>query len=1387
MGNVQTSSIANQLLPFESYISDVPKLKFVESLGSTRFMKVARVETAKGPIVVKVFVFSDQFCHVEFYRDQLQQIGRRLLSHPNCAPFSHIYLTARSAIICRPFSKFTLYDRLSTRPFLSTIEKRWIAFQLLKAFAQLRIAMIRHGDIKSQNVLNNPSDFTFFFDTSRRRFCYLAPERFKDNDELLMEANRNYGNNEFINFYEGLTEAMDIFALGCLFVELFTDGRQVAFNLPQAIDYKLMDDESAEIYLKRLLSHISEQEFVPLIKIMLDRNPKRRREEFLKLSPCSSYNLFPPIFEKYLYNYFKELQEQPTPDALITKLYVERDNFISMIRDLDCSSVSVLFINYVCVSLRSCQSLTSKMDAISLLHQLSKICTPVLVFERIILYLANSLTDYFALVRAEALLVLGEILCSVETIPPEECRLLDFIFPKFKLLLNDPSNLVKIALASNLGKFAQLAKRFFELNAARLRSDSPEQQSQKDSNLSQLDPKAPFVSPPLDMGKSSTRLEVFLSNEKQHLIETEYKSSQDAITELFVTLCGSENEVRRCIFEATNLDLLCQFFGSSRIVDVLLHMISLLNDKNDWRIRSAFYEACPILAKHLGQNRTSKLKPFLLSGLQDSEEFVVIEAFRCIYLLLSQQLLSSSVIFNILPDVVPFLIHPNKWLRVIAVNILTVLESSFSIADIYCKLVPLLQPFLKEQLIRLNCFDLIYETLEQPISRQIWDLLLKEHHSFELISAIEERKTVEKLGGGNDSYFSSLGSLSASVKNNRYKMDSLMRKIKNTGSTDERLDIKLIAFKHLFGRIEKSKRRDRIEKYLDLSRINLNEIERVHRKVFDLERGVHRKGRELTSSHFFVDQFGAQHIMLNTSELIEPANVVDLNDANHSALNQRVLDESSERILLEETLRHKQERYSDQKRITTKVSESNSEIAERIAAAAIEAGTSSEDDKAISSKDDLNSRQRVLRSSRRLNIRMLAHLHEHSGKITRLASHIAHDYIASASVDKSVKIWSSSLLQNQSQPASMSLDTFRYSHPINSCSFMGDRGNHLVMACADASLQLFDIERKHLIKSVQLNRQQEGPITDLYSFEHLIYALTHHSSVFCYDLRVAPKKGRNAIDLSSVWQHRVKNRFNYFCFLLMNASSSYGLITSFCIDSSNQQWMLLTASSATTKNMLLWDLRFAGLEVATWSHPSDRIIPLRSWHLSNHRVITNCTRESELSLWDISSQSRSDVLWPSVETPLVYKNEIVSSAVAPSLTDRENIIFSGDSEGSLRAWNLSTPSASTYLCGPYRRHLPILESISDLQQIKTPMIYYKQIKCQDNALKIHVEDRSQLLTQTDGSEEQQMTSLSGGGGQQKLLHVPEAHWDGITDLISLWPDLLISSGREGVIKLWKVC
>lgn len=45
--------------------------------------------------------------------------------------------------------------------------------------------------------------------------------------------------------------------------------------------------------------------------------------------------------------------------------------------------------------------------------------------------------------------------------------------------------------------------------------------------------------------------------------------------------------------------------------DVLMHMITVLNDKPDWRMRATFYESCPVIAKHLGQSRCGKLLPFL--------------------------------------------------------------------------------------------------------------------------------------------------------------------------------------------------------------------------------------------------------------------------------------------------------------------------------------------------------------------------------------------------------------------------------------------------------------------------------------------------------------------------------------------------------------------------------------------------------------------------------------------------------------------------------------------------------------------------------------------------------------------------------------------------------
>jgi len=45
-------------------------------------------------------------------------------------------LTEKAGSIMREYVKYSLYDRISTRPFLTTIEKKWITFQVLYALNQ---------------------------------------------------------------------------------------------------------------------------------------------------------------------------------------------------------------------------------------------------------------------------------------------------------------------------------------------------------------------------------------------------------------------------------------------------------------------------------------------------------------------------------------------------------------------------------------------------------------------------------------------------------------------------------------------------------------------------------------------------------------------------------------------------------------------------------------------------------------------------------------------------------------------------------------------------------------------------------------------------------------------------------------------------------------------------------------------------------------------------------------------------------------------------------------------------------------------------------------------------------------------------------------------------
>lgn len=121
---------------------------------------------------------------------------------------------------------------------------------------------------------------------------------------------------------------------------------------------------------------------------------------------------------------------------------------------------------------------------------------------------------------------------------------------------------------------------------------------------------------------------------------------QEIVQEIVVTLlCDRDNNIRRMLVH-NGLPRLCVFFGRQKgtckvlsslnceqtvisqkscmskcfecfpfffsASDVLVsHLITFLNDKNDWRLRASFYECVPALAAYIGWQSTLILKPLL--------------------------------------------------------------------------------------------------------------------------------------------------------------------------------------------------------------------------------------------------------------------------------------------------------------------------------------------------------------------------------------------------------------------------------------------------------------------------------------------------------------------------------------------------------------------------------------------------------------------------------------------------------------------------------------------------------------------------------------------------------------------------------------------------------
>jgi phosphoinositide-3-kinase, regulatory subunit 4 len=93
MGNLQ-SVAPSQIFPVEHYLVGFEnEIQYESSLGSTRFLKVARAKSDEGLVVVKVFVKNDPTIPLEIHAEKIESIKKSLQHAVNCLPFQRVLVS----------------------------------------------------------------------------------------------------------------------------------------------------------------------------------------------------------------------------------------------------------------------------------------------------------------------------------------------------------------------------------------------------------------------------------------------------------------------------------------------------------------------------------------------------------------------------------------------------------------------------------------------------------------------------------------------------------------------------------------------------------------------------------------------------------------------------------------------------------------------------------------------------------------------------------------------------------------------------------------------------------------------------------------------------------------------------------------------------------------------------------------------------------------------------------------------------------------------------------------------------------------------------------------------------------------------------------------------
>ena len=650
----------------------------------------------------------------------------------------------------------TFSDHHSTRPFLEDIEKKWLAYQLLCALRDSHARNIYHGDIKTENVLvtswnwlyltdysssfkkiylpeDNPADFSYYFDTSGRRTCYLAPERF-------LSAGEN-------DDERGVTWAMDVFSVGCVIAELFVE--QPIFSLSQLYKYRKGEFDPQYGYL----SKIQDRDVRELVSHMIQLEPESRysADEYLNFWRRKA---FPEYFYSFLHQYMGLITD---PSSGHSPVLPETDNFgdaddridrifydfdkisyflgyenerapvhqdpnggvssddviplqidipnnrhqVTILGRRPVDDGSLIFLTLVVASLRNTARSTARVRACDLMIAFAEKITDEAKLDRVLPYIVALLNDRVDIVKVAALRTLTQLLALVTVVSPVNAYVYtEYIRPRLQQFLggigNTSSPILRATYASCLATLAHSSSRILDLLQA-LRADGT----------------VPSVDHEAEDGTTDLTYQHSFDLARLELLE-HFEAHTKAL------LTDKDASVRRALFGS--ISSLCVFFGSSKTNDVILsHLNTYLNDK-DWILKCAFFRTIVGVATFLGGTSLEEyILPLMIQSLTDQEDFVVERVLSSFASMADLGLFQRSKTWEMVDIVARFMMHPNIWIREAAAHFISSSTRYLTVADLHCIVSPLIEPYLKYPISDFSEVKIL-DAVKRPLLRPVLEM-----------------------------------------------------------------------------------------------------------------------------------------------------------------------------------------------------------------------------------------------------------------------------------------------------------------------------------------------------------------------------------------------------------------------------------------------------------------------------------------------------------------------------------------------------------------------------------------------------------------------------------------------------------------------------------------